>query len=151
VPFRQDTLREILIVEQTDPLLRRRWFQSDYFDIFTWQDAQGAVTRFQLCYDVERDERALVWSRTDGFYHDGVDEGQSPGGIGQTPIFVPAGKFDSGAVVPRFRRESETLPADLREFILAKIREHLVERRRRKAHRRRVRREAWQRRGAREN
>ena len=50
---RNDPLREVLIVEQTDPSLRRRWFENDYFDLFVWQDTAGAVTRFELCYDVE--------------------------------------------------------------------------------------------------
>jgi hypothetical protein len=146
MPAKQTALREILVVEQKNPSLRRRWFRSDYFDLFTWQDTSGAVTRFQLCYDVERNERALLWSRTEGVHHDGVDSGESAGGSNQTPIFVPDGKFDSGTVVPRFERESATLPAELRDFILAKAREYLIEQHGRKAQRRKVRRESWQRR-----
>src|SRR6266699_2669282 len=68
-------LREVLIGEQDNPTLKRRWFESDYFDLFIWQDAGGAFVRFQLCYDVELNERALVWSDPEGFYHDGVDPG----------------------------------------------------------------------------
>ena len=146
MPAKQTALREILIVEQKNPSLRRRWFQSDYFDLFTWQDLSGAVTRFQLCYDVDRNERALLWSRAEGVHHDGVDSGEATGGSNQTPIFVPDGKFDSGTVVPRFERESATLPADMRDFILAKAREYLIERHERKVRRKRVRREPWQRR-----
>ena len=146
MPATQPALREIRVVEQRNPLLRRRWFQSDYFDLFTWQDAAGAVTRFQLCYDVGRKERALVWSLSEGVYHDGVDDGEPAGGSSQTPIFVPDGNFDSGTVVPRFQREAASLPAELRDFILAKAREYLVERRARKARRKKVRRDAWQRR-----
>jgi len=145
---KQEALREILIVEQKDPSLRRRWFQSDYFDLFTWQDAAGAVTKFQLCYDVGRDERALAWSRSEGTYHDGIDTGDADGGHGQTPIFVSDGKFESGTVVPRFRLESATLPAELRDFVLAKMREHLLAQYRLKVGRKRVRREAWQQRPA---
>ena len=139
-------LREVTIVEQTDPAVRRRWFENDYFDLFTWQDMAGAVTRFQLCYDVGRNERALLWSRSEGVHHDGVDSGEHSGASNQTPIFVQDGKFDSGAVVPRFERESSTLPAELRDFILAKAREYLIERHERKVRRKRVRREPWQRR-----
>jgi hypothetical protein len=145
---KQEALREILIVEQKDPSLRRRWFQSDYFDLFTWQDTAGAVTKFQLCYDVGRDERALAWSRSEGTYHDGIDTGDADGGHGQTPIFVSDGKFESGTVVPRFRLESATLPAELRDFVLAKMREHLLAQYRLKVGRKRVRREAWQQRPA---
>jgi hypothetical protein len=147
MPAKQTSLREVLVVEQKDLSLRRRWFQSDYFDLFTWQDAAGQVTKFQLCYDVGRNERALVWSRSEGTYHDGVDPGDAVGGHGQTPILVPDGKFESGAVVPRFRLESAAIPAELRDLVLAKMREHLLAQYRLKVGRGRVRRERWQRRG----
>jgi len=143
-------LREILIVEQRDPSLRRRWFESDYFDLFIWQDLAGAYIKFQLCYDLERNERALVWGQSGGAYHDGVDHGDGGGrpgsGHGQSPIFVRDGRLDSGTVVPRFKREAADIPVDLREFVLAKIGEHLLEARSRKMSRRQVRRERWQRR-----
>lgn len=139
-------LREILIVEQTNPALRRRWFQSDYFDVFIWQDIGGQITRFQLCYDVEHNERALSWSQPGGFHHDGVDHGDGGFGTGhgQTPIMVQDGKFDSGTVAPRFEREAAGIPPELRNFILAKIREYLIERHHLKDGRKRVRRERWQ-------
>jgi hypothetical protein len=137
MPARQAELREVLIVEQTNPSLRRRWFESDYFDLFTWQDLTGAFTKFQLCYDADLEERALVWDRKEGFSHDEVDHGNSPSGGQQAPILVADGKFDSGTVVPRFEREAAGIPAEVRDFVLAKIREHLIESHRRKARRRR--------------
>jgi hypothetical protein len=144
---RPDPLREVSIVEQRDPALRRRWFESDFFDLFTWQDAAGALTKFQLYYDVELNEHALVWSRAGGTYHDGVDSGDaSSGGRGQAPIHVADGKFDSGTVVPRFERDSAALPSEMRDFVLAKMREHLLAQYRLKVGRDRVRREQWQKR-----
>ena len=139
-------LREVLIVEQNNLSLRRRWFESDYFDLFIWQDAGGAFVRFQLCYDVELNERALVWSDREGFYHDGVDQGDGgpEGERGQVPILVRDGKFDSGTVVPRFEREAAQMPADVRDFVIAKMRDHLIELHRQKMGRKRVRRERWQ-------
>src|SRR5258708_16751965 len=104
-------VREILIVEQDNPALKRRWFESDYFDLFIWQDAGGAFVRFQLCYDVELNERALVWSDPEGFYHDGVDHGDGTGGgLGQAPILVRDGKFDSVTVVPRSQPAPPQIP-----------------------------------------
>ena len=149
MPAKQTALREISIVEQRNPALRRRWFQSDYFDLFTWQDAAGELTRFQLCYDVGHNERALIWSKGEGVYHDGVDSGEPAGGGNQTPIFVPDGKFDSGTVVPRFQREAVSLPTELRDFVLSKMREHLLTQYRLKVGRNRVRREKWQQRSGR--
>ncbi len=137
-------MREVLIVEQREPALRRRWFENDYFDLFVWQDVSGTPTRFELYYDVELNERALVWSRSGGTYHDGVDHGESAGGHGQTPILVRGGRFDSGTVVPRFERDSAVLPPELRGLVLAKMREHLLAQYRLKIGRDRVRREEWQ-------
>jgi len=139
MPAERGKLREILIVQQNDPSLRRRWFESDYFDLFTWQDLSGTFVKFQLCYDVDLDERAVVWDGKGGFYHDGVDLGGM-----MAPILVPDGKFDSGTVVPRFVREAVDIPAEVRDFVLAKIREHLIESHTRKRGRKRVRRERWQ-------
>src|SRR6266853_692400 len=138
-------LREVLIVEQDNLTLKRRWFESDYFDLFIWQGAGGAFVRFQLCYDVDLNERALVWSDTEGFYHDGVDHGDgTAGGLGQAPILVRDGKFDSGSVVPRFEREAAQMPADVRDFVLAEMRAQLIAMYRQKMGRKRVRRERWQ-------
>ena len=141
-------LREIAGVRQDAPALTRRWFQGRYFDLFTWQESAGAFTRIQLCYDVERNERALVWSRNEGFFHDGVEHGEHAAGQAASPILVPDGKFDSGTVVPRFERDAAGIAAEVREFVLAKIREHLVALHRMKIRRRQVRREEWQRRKA---
>ena len=143
---RPDPLREVLIVEQKDPSLKRRWFENDYFDLFIWQEAAGAMVRFELYYDVERNERALVWTRSGGTYHDGVDHGDAANGYPQAPILVADGKFDSGTVVPRFERDSATVPAELRDVVLAKMREHLLAQYRLKVGRDKVRREQWQKR-----
>ena len=62
-------LKEILGVAD-DPPARRRWFHDDYFDLFVWQ-AEGQVTLFQLCYGVDSSDRALVWDKSRGFFHDG--------------------------------------------------------------------------------
>ena len=45
-------LHEVARVNQKEPHVRRRWFRDDYFDIFTWQAANGDVVGFQLCYDL---------------------------------------------------------------------------------------------------
>ena len=139
-------LREIEGVRQDNPAATRRWFQSDYFDLFTWQDGSGGFTRFQLCYDVERDERAFEWSAQHGFFHDGVEYADRPGSRPAAAILTQEGKLDSGTVVPRFTREAAHIAADVREFILGKIREHLIERHQVRSLRKEVRRAAWQKR-----
>ncbi|OGA02404.1 MAG: hypothetical protein A3H35_01190 [Betaproteobacteria bacterium RIFCSPLOWO2_02_FULL_62_17] len=140
-------LREITAVAQNKPGFRRRWFEGKYFDLFTWQDAGGAYTSFQLCYDVEHRERAFSWRAGHGFFHDGVESSEDLT-RGQPAILTHGGKLDAGAVLPRFQEESCQLPAEVRELIVGKIREHLLARRDVKSKRRKVRREDWQKRAS---
>jgi hypothetical protein len=140
-------LREIPNLRQGNPELTRRWFQSDYFDLFTWQDAAGAFVRFQLCYDVERRERAFEWNAQRGFFHDGVEYEDRASARPAASILKHDGKLDSGTVLPRFVAEAANLPQAVRELIDAKIRAYLVQRHDERAARKRVRREDWQQRG----
>jgi len=74
-----------------------------------------------------------------------VDHGDgTEGGLGQAPILVRDGKFDSGTVVPRFEREAAQMPPTCATSILAKMRAHLIALYRQKMGRKRVRRERWQ-------
>ena len=66
------------IVGLTDePPARRRWFHDDFFDLFVWQALSGELIRFQLCYGIAANERALVWQNQSGFFHDGLPQGQA--------------------------------------------------------------------------
>ena len=93
-------LKEILGVAD-DPPAKRRWFHDEYFDLFIWQ-ANGEVTLFQLCYGADASERALVWDKQRGFFHDG-----------------PA----SRDVVALFEDAAAALPVDLRATIRDKVHE----------------------------
>jgi len=115
-------LKEILGVAD-DPPAKRRWFHDDYFDLFVWQ-AQGEITLFQLCYGGDASERALVWDRGRGFFHDG-----------------PA----SRDVVALFEDAAAALPADIRNEIREKVHEFAGRSLAVVSRRKRFRRAAWQR------
>jgi hypothetical protein len=131
-------MREIENVRQDDPEKLRRWFHDDYFDLFVWQSVSGGFLSFQLCYNIEINERALVWN-DHGFFHDGVD--LRPG---ETPILVPDGAFEGDTVIPRFERYAAKIPADIFDFVLAKMREHHARPPAGRPPRAKVRRERWQ-------
>ena len=65
-------MREILGVTQDSPLAKRRWFHHDYFDLFVSQAKSGALYGFELCYGSDGADRALVWDRERGYFHDGT-------------------------------------------------------------------------------
>jgi hypothetical protein len=100
----------------------RRWFTDPYFDLIVWYDREGtAIAGFQLCYDKERDERALTWRRGQGFDHKRIDDGEVSGRMKMTPVLVPDGTFDYAAIAERFRRESRKIDPEVREFVHKKL------------------------------
>ena len=115
-------LKEILGVTD-DPPAKRRWFHDEYFDLFVWQ-ADGEVTLFQLCYGGDASERALVWDKSRGFFHDG-----------------PA----SRDVVALFEDAASALPEDLRTPIREKVHEFAGRQLQVVSRRKKFRRAPWQR------
>jgi hypothetical protein len=116
-------LKEIIGVAD-DPPAKRRWFHDDYFDLFVWQ-SDGEVTLFQLCYGADSTERALVWHRERGFFHDGP----------------PASRDD----IARFDDAAALLPGDLRTDIREKVHEFAGRQLSVTSRRARFRRASWQR------
>jgi len=115
-------LKEILGVAD-DPPAKRRWFHDEYFDLFVWQ-ANGEVTLFQLCYGPDASERALVWDKARGFFHDG-----------------PA----SRDVVALFEDAAAALPEDVRSPIREKVHEFAGRQLEVVSRRKKFRRAEWQR------
>jgi len=118
-----NALREISGVRQDEPQTMRRWFHSDYFDLFVWQAPDGEVMSFQLCY-VDFTEGRLA-------------RGGSPQSEADEP-------FPATAVAARFAREAEGVPNEIRNFIITRIREFGRLNPYPKSRRRRFRRADWQ-------
>ncbi len=106
---------------QYDAGSRRRWFQDEFFDLYTWQNADGEWQAFQLCYDKTDQERALRWTRDRGYRHDGVDAPEDKPGRAASAIFVADRQFDPTGIAARFESAAIDLPAEVREFVLAHI------------------------------
>lgn len=125
-----------------EPRTRRRWFHDDFFDLFVWQTSTGDVTLFQLCYGVSSSERALVWSRYGGFFHDGtgVDRADPDKVIGRAG---PGSPLTDDPVIVRFEAAARSLPEDIHSIVLARLHEY-IETGPVPARRRRFRRDDWQ-------
>src|SRR3954467_9563910 len=95
-------LREIPRVRQDRPGLQRRGYQDDFFDLYTWHAADGALVSFQLCYDVRGRERALSWHHEHGFSHTRVDSGDGGALSKRAPILRGGAPFPHRYVRKRF-------------------------------------------------
>ena len=121
-------LREIHGVSN-EPHAQRRWFHDDYCDLFVWQapageGTAGEVTLFQLCYGMDSAERALVWDKARGFFHDGP----------------PATR----EMVLRFDDLAASLPTDIGREIRERIHEFAGRKLAVTSRRRKFRRDTWQ-------
>ncbi|HYC44003.1 MAG TPA: hypothetical protein VED01_00835 [Burkholderiales bacterium] len=122
-----EVLRELAHVRQIKGGRRRRWFQSHDEDLIVWYADDGSLYGFQLCYGRNRTERALTWTVERGFSHNKVDAGDRRGiKYARTPILVPDGTFDARAMAQRFAEVSISVPSEVRDFVLSKIRDYPV-------------------------
>src|SRR5260370_17064981 len=102
--------REILDVLQDDPSSQRRWFHDDYFDLFVRQ-AGAELAAFELCYGIDSQERALVWSLGQGYFHDG---GMSASGDFIGARLAPGDPIEADPIIARFQRAAGELPEAVR-------------------------------------
>lgn len=128
--------REITVSKQANEGPKRRWYQSEYFDLFVFYfrhseradvKADREFVGMQLCYDIRRKQRTLEWKKDGGFSHHRVvkggdtmvDHGAS------AALLEQGGDFDAHSVVDRFMHESSgSLPPIIRQFVLQKLAEY---------------------------
>ena len=114
-------LNEVTHVTQYEPKKFRRWFHDEFFDLYTWETANGAMLGFQLCYAKNGQERALRWSLGDGYRHEGVDANEEKPGRAMSAFFVVDGVFDANSVGTHFVEASITLPEKIKAFVGERI------------------------------
>lgn len=102
----------------------RRWVSDEYFDLIVWYESDDGIHGFQLCYDKPHRERALTWTRDRGFLHTAIDSGEFKPTANRTPILVTDGAFPFEQVRQEFIARSGLLPLDIRELVLARIKDY---------------------------
>jgi hypothetical protein len=112
---------EIKNVKQEPGPGRRRWFESDHFDLIVWFDAAERIAGFQFCYNFGRGEQALTWREGGGFAHSSIDTGSESPFKNCTPILVADGAVPWKDVTDRFVARSASLEPALREFVQDKL------------------------------
>ena len=114
-------LKESINIRQIDGEPKRRWFSSDYFDLIVWFD-NDHITGFQLCYEMQRPQKALTWKEISGYSHDNIDDGESrTGKYKATPILVANGLFDKNRIARTIQEESSKIDGEIADFVYNKI------------------------------
>jgi len=115
-------LTEYSAVRQDEGIFKKRWFGDDFFDLILWQDEEGDIVRFELCYDKEQNEHAITWRKEAGFAHLKVDDGEGETGkYKMSPILIADGIFNNKKIAERFFSESKSIENNLSQFIYRKI------------------------------
>jgi hypothetical protein len=131
-------LREITGLTQDDPASTRRWFHDEDFDLFVRESGEE-LTAFELCYGIMSNERALVWTLENGYFHDG-EASQDFIGAG----LKVGGPLESDPVLARFTLAAGGLPRALRLALEKRLREFAQQSAGGSARRARFRRAEWQ-------
>jgi len=117
-------LKEVVPTRQIPDEPRRTWFIDEDMDLITWYGADERLIGFQLCDNKGVEEHALTWFLGKGYTYERVDDGEGhPGHPKMTPVLLPDGVPDIDALLRHFRSKSEQVPAIIREFVQAKLRE----------------------------
>ncbi len=127
--------REINISKQATDGPKRRWYQSDYFDLYIFyfrhsermdKHADREFVGLQLCYDIRRNQRTLEWKKEIGFSHHAVKKGGDTldDHGASAALLQKGGVFDAEKVIDRFMKDLPGLPAQVGIFVMQKLAEY---------------------------
>jgi hypothetical protein len=115
-------LEEFKNVYQHEGEPKRRWFSDEYFDLIVWYTESNSIFGFQLCYDKQRNQRAVTWKYPSLYFHMRVDDGENqPGHYKSTPILVPDGTFDYKGIAELFKKESLHIEPHITEVVYERV------------------------------
>lgn len=127
--------REINVSKQDKDGPKRRWYQSDYFDLYIFyirhsermdKHADREFVGMQLCYDIRRNQRTLEWKKELGFSHHAVKKGGDTldDHGASAALLQKGGVFDAEKVIDRFMQDLPGLPAQVGTFVMQQLAEY---------------------------
>lgn len=118
-----------MLIEMKNPAQERigfrRIFIDDYFDLYVWyEERNGPLIGFQLCYDKKGAEHCITWKKGKGYLHNKIDDGEKPGNMKSSPILLKDGMFDNDDVLIRFDMASTDIDPDIRDIVMLQLKEY---------------------------
>jgi len=115
-------LSEISNIVQHDGEPVRRWFSCPILDLTLWQNPSSKITRFQISYDKDTQEKLINWGENSGLSHYVVDSGEDrPGKYKSTPIMKNNEDYDIADILKQFNAVNQTIDEGLTCFITNKL------------------------------
>ena len=113
-------LREIAVRPEGPDELRRRWFHDPIIDIYTWEDAENSITRFQICYKLN-DERSISWASEEGFSYHLIDSGEDPARHPRAPTMKNMDAEDHRIAIALLHGNRDTIEHRVYEFLVSTL------------------------------
>lgn len=115
-------LREFPHVRQTAEGFRRL-FCDDQFDLYVWYQAPGGPwIGFQVVYYEDEAQKALTWTKDEGYRLNSVD-GWDSSRFNLTPLLVPDGTLRAQALLDRLVPQMAEVDPEVRDLVVGRIQE----------------------------
>ena len=102
----------------------RRLFENEQFNLYVWYTAMGGpIAGFQLVYFHESEQKALTWTRAEGYAHNTVD-GWDSSYFNQTPLLVMDGEFAKTQIIDEIEADLLALEPAIGQLVLDKLRHY---------------------------
>lgn len=116
--------KEFKNIAQRSEKLFKRWFASDFFDLFLWTDVDSRkLVKFQLCYNKDADEGVIAWDEKQGVTVQKVDNKPANQRLHSSAIITHTRdkSVDFDSIIDRFNSEAKNLNIKLKAFIVKRI------------------------------
>ena len=120
-------LREIKNITQMPGQHARRWFNDEFLDLFVWQDDDGHITGFQLCFDKDTNERALLYSELDGYSLHDVQGEESSLDMG-SPVLARAAELPCPRLLALLAERGGGIDKRVLRYVTKKLEAYLMSR-----------------------
>ncbi len=110
-------LREISNVRQQPNDHFRRCFRGKSLELLVWYKPDQSIYGFQLCYDPERNPRAVTWTEERGLTHSSIDDGEETPLANRSPTLQRSVDFDPAQILDSFNAVAINLPGEEREMV----------------------------------
>ncbi len=100
---------------------RRRLFTDKDFSLYVWY-REGRLSGFELCYDKQAEEKALLWTVDHGFSWHTVEDGETePYSMKASAILTSPQAALAPNLIEDFGRAAGDLEPEIRDLVLEKL------------------------------